>query len=107
VTTRRGTDDETRWADAESILDGTPTESATRRLRQFRRRTWTTLAVVLVVCLAGGGLVGWAIGSSHGHHGGSDEGGASGWVEVLGLVVVVAGVALAIAGLVRMRRAGA
>ena len=101
-------DDETRWADAGSILDGTPTESARRRLAQFRRRMRAGLVAAFLVALVVGGLLGWAIasGTDDGARSGTGDS-SSGWADVVALVLLAAGVVLLAVGLVRMWRAGA
>jgi hypothetical protein len=48
-----GTDtDEDRWAEAQSILDRTPTESAARRLRRSKRGRWLLILGITVGGLA-------------------------------------------------------
>ncbi len=44
------TEDEMRWAEAQSILDGAPTESAKRRLRRSRQLAGLFVAAVLLLC---------------------------------------------------------
>jgi hypothetical protein len=43
------TDDDARWAEAQSILDRTPTESAAQRLRRARRNRWFLVAGLVLV----------------------------------------------------------
>ena len=45
-------DDEARWAEAESILDRTPTESAAERVRRSRRNRWLLVAGFVLVGVA-------------------------------------------------------
>jgi hypothetical protein len=51
------TDDEARWAEAQSILDRAPTESAAERLRRARRNRWLLVAGLTLVSLGLGVLV--------------------------------------------------
>ena len=51
------TDDDARWADALSLLERTPTESAAQRLRRARRLRWLFVASLLLVTLALGAIV--------------------------------------------------
>jgi hypothetical protein len=44
--------DEARWAEAQSILDRTPTESAERRMRRSRRLMVSIVVVVELVTMA-------------------------------------------------------
>src|SRR5690349_2916998 len=41
-------DDEIRWAEAQSILDRTPTEFAAQRLRRSRRNRWLLVAALVL-----------------------------------------------------------
>jgi hypothetical protein len=50
-------DDEARWAEAQSILDRTPTDSAEQRLRRARRNRWLLVGGFVLLCLAAGVLV--------------------------------------------------
>lgn len=45
-------DDEARWAEAQSILDRTPTESAELRLRRSRRNRWLLIVAFVLLGLA-------------------------------------------------------
>ena len=97
--------DEDRWAEAQSLLDRTPTESAAERLRRWRRLRLSfvlgvsaaSLVLALVVVL----LVG---------HGTASETDPPVWqqvaglgVEALALVVIVAGLVLQLKGNRRLR----
>ena len=50
--TDRTADDEARWAEAQSLLDRRPTESAAQRLRRSRRNRWLLIAALVLVGLA-------------------------------------------------------
>ena len=50
-------DVESRWAEAQSILDRAPTESATERLRRARRNRWLLVVGLILVSLAVGVLI--------------------------------------------------
>jgi hypothetical protein len=97
--------DEDRWAEAQSLLDRTPTESAEERLRRWRRLRLSvvlgvsaaSLVLALVVVLLAG-------------HGTAAETEPPVWqqvaglgVEVLALVVIVAGLVLQLKGNRRLR----
>jgi hypothetical protein len=51
------TDDAARWAEAQSILDRTPTGSAEARLRRARRNRWLLIVGFVLVSIAVGILV--------------------------------------------------
>jgi len=76
--------DEDRWAEAQSLLDGVPTESADRRLPRARRLTLLIVAAVVVVSAALA-LVALAWFGDGLPDGGSDDGPL--WRQVAGLVV--------------------
>jgi len=89
------TDDEARWAEAQSLLDRLPTESAEERLRRWRRRM-----VLLVVAVGlGGAAVGLVVvllfRGTLTHRVETPL-----WQEITGLVVMGLALVLMIAGLV-------
>jgi hypothetical protein len=89
-------DDEARWAEARSILDRTPTESAGQRLRRGRRRTVFLVASILLVSTAvAAALVVLFRGSVEARppH-------VPTWQVVLGFVIAGAGLLLQLCGLV-------
>lgn len=87
--------DEARWAEARSILDRTPTESADQRLRRGRRRTAFLVASILLVSTAvAAALVLLFRGSVEARpH-------VPTWQVVLGFVIAGAGLVLQLCGLV-------
>lgn len=90
------TDDETRWADAESLLGDAPTESAERRLRRWEVHQMVIVigAVVLGVAVFIG--LGVVFQSSPGERSAH----VRGWQEVTGLVLMGIGLVVLIAALV-------
>lgn len=97
------TSDEDRWAHAESIVDGAPTDEARRLLRRFRRRVLALFAVVVVVSGIVGGLVGALVA------GDSPEPTTDppwGWAQTLGLVLAAAGLVVMASLLVVQWRSG-
>jgi hypothetical protein len=97
--------DEDRWAEAQSLLDRTPTESAEERLRRWRR-----LRLSFVIGLSAAGLVLALVVVLLVGHGAADEAEPPVWqqvaglgVEVLALVVIVAGLVLQLKGNRRLR----
>ena len=83
------TSEEARWADAHSLLDRAPTESASQRLRRWRRLRVLLLASVLLVSAAVGLVLVVVFGGTSAH---ADE--APTWQAVLGFVVAGAGLVL-------------
>jgi hypothetical protein len=104
VTERTDTE---RWADAESILDGDPTEFALSEIRRFRRRmrylTWS-LGVFLVVVIAAGVVV-VLVGGHSGHHATAPTRTPL-WQEIAGLCLNGLGLLLIVGGLVHHFRSG-
>lgn len=80
------TDDEARWADAQSLLDRAPTESASQRLRRWRRLRVLMLASVLLVSAALGLVLVVLFGGTSGH---TEQ--APTWQAVVGFLVAGAG----------------
>ena len=76
--------DEDRWVEAQSLLDGLPTESAHQRLRRARRLNLLIVAVVVVLS-ATLGLVALAWFGDGSFDGGSDDGPL--WRQIAGLVI--------------------
>jgi MFS family permease len=95
-------EDDERWVDAESILDGAPTESARRRMRRMRRMF---LSLVVGLGLVGG-LVGGVVGAliSDGDRTSSAPDRTPGWQETTGLVVAAVGLVVMVVGLVLLWR---
>jgi MFS family permease len=96
---------EDRWAEVQSLLDRTPTESAEERLRRWRR-----LRLSFVIGLSAAGLVLALVVVLLVGHGTADEAEPPVWqqvaglgVEVLALVVIVAGLVLQLKGNRRLR----
>ena len=87
--------DEARWAEAQSLLDRMPTESAEERLRRWRRLRML-LSVGLVLAGAAVGLVVLLL------VGAGADGAEDGplWQDILGLGVIVVGFVLTVVGLV-------
>ena len=98
-----GTEDDERWAQAQSVLDQQPTHAASARLR--RRRQWALSAGIgaTLVSVAVGVLI-YALLS--GDDGGSERADPPGWQQVAGLVVLGIGMVIEVWGLVVMWRAG-
>jgi hypothetical protein len=97
--------DADRWAEARSLLDRTPTESAEERLRRWRRLRLSFVLGLAVVGLALGLLVVLVVG-----HGTAAETQPPGWqqvaglgVEALALVVIVIGLVFQLKGNRRLR----
>jgi MFS family permease len=93
--------DDERWAAAESILDGSPTQWARPRMRRQRR--------LIVSIIIGLGLLGGVIGGLVVAVGGNDDlesthNEASGWQLGAGLVLGGAGLVVMIVGLVLLLR---
>ncbi len=86
--------DEARWADALSLLDRAPTESASRRLRLWRRSRVLLLVSVLLVSAVAGVVAAVLAGDVSGR---GEE--VPTWQSVVGYVVAVAGLALQCTGL--------
>jgi hypothetical protein len=102
VTERTDTE---RWADAESILDGDPTEFALSELRRFRRRMryliWSLGAFLVLVVAAG--VVVALLGGHSGHHAAAPTRTPL-WQEIAGLCLNGLGLVLIVVGLVRYFR---
>ena len=96
------TSDEQRWADAESILDGVPTEEARRRLRRFRR---TVLALVVGLAVVGG-VLGGIVGAAGAHRSRPTPDPAWGWQQTVGLVLGLVGMVVVVVVLVVQWRSG-
>ncbi len=100
------TDDE-RWAAAESIVDGNPSEFAVHQLRRFRRRMriliWSLVgfAVVGVVAI----VVVVVVFGHHGQHP-TARPRVPVWQEITGLGVTGAGIVVLVVGLVGYFRSG-
>lgn len=90
------TDDEARWADAESLLDDAPTESAQLRLR--RRERYEMLIVIGAVVLGLAVFIGLGV-VFHGSFG-EQPAHVPVWQEVTGLVLMGIGLVVLIAALV-------
>jgi hypothetical protein len=88
-------DDDARWAEAQSLLDRLPTESAEASLRRWRMRM-VLLVVALVLGGAALGLVVVLAVSGGGQH--RDD--VPTWQEITGLVVMGFALVLMIVGLV-------
>jgi MFS family permease len=95
------TDDEKRWAQAESILRDAPTLDAEQAIRRRRRAAWVLVAALIVLGLAIGLFAALLLGR---HHRAVHEVAAG--QEITGLVVIVLGLAVELAGLVLQVRAG-
>ena len=89
------TGDEERWAEARSLLDRTPTESAEQRLRRWRRHRVVALAALLLVSAAVGVILAVLVGGVA-----SDASEAPAWPQVTGFVIAAAGLALQLSGVV-------
>jgi nitroreductase len=81
--------DEARWADAQSLLDRAPTESADQRLRRWRRLRVLLLASVLLVSAAVGVMLAVLFSGPSAH---AKE--APTWQAVFGFVIAAAGLVL-------------
>lgn len=84
------TSDEDRWAQARSILDGTPSEEAQHRLRRAQRRNLLAVAGVTLVVL---GAVAAFVWSADGAPGDTEN--VPAWRSVTGLLVMLAGIVVA------------
>lgn len=96
------TDDDARWAQAQSILDEQPTHEASEHLRRRRRLVLAALLGLAVAGVAVGVLV-FALASGEG---GLERADPPVWQEVTGLVVQGIGLVIEGYGLVVMLRAG-
>ena len=85
--------DEARWADAHSLLDRAPTESASQQLRRWRRSRVLLLVSVLLVSAVVGVVAFVLAGGSSGR----DEEVPT-WQSVVGFVVAGAGLTLQCVG---------
>ena len=94
------TPDENRWSEALSLLDGNPPEAAQRRLRRARRLQM--LVLVLLVAAGVGAL--FALDASAGAESDSDD--EPLWRSLTGLVVLLAGIVVALPAGVRQLREG-
>ena len=97
------TDDETRWAEAQSLLDDVPTESAERRARRsLRTRILIGLAVGVFVGAPLGIGVAWLADRSAD---GATSADAPLWQEITGLAVAGAGLLVLFGGVIAQFRA--
>ena len=100
--------DEQRWADAESILDGGPSEFAVQELRRRRRRMrillWSSLGFVLLAVVVSVVLI--AVLGQHSHHAPTHRR-VPVWQEITGLAVNGIGLVVLVVGLVGYVRSGA
>lgn len=96
------TDDDARWAQAQSILDEQPTDEASEHLRRRRRAVLAALIGSCVAAVAVGALVFVSL-SGDGGPGRADP---PAWQQVTGLVVQGMGLVIEVYGLVVMMRAG-
>lgn len=95
------TDDEARWAEARSLLDGTPSGSARRRLRR-----WRTLRLLFVASVVLTGAVAGLV--VHLVLDGGVDGAADGtplWRRITGFTVVALGLVVTVVGAVTQVRA--
>jgi hypothetical protein len=101
------TDDE-RWADAESILDGDPSEFALSELRRFRRRMryliWS-LGGLVVITVAVGVVMAFVFSGHHPQHAAASTRTPVGQ-EIAGLATNGVGLVVLVVGLVRYFRSG-
>jgi hypothetical protein len=84
------TSDEDRWAQAQSILDGTASEGTKQQLRRAQRRNLLIVAGLVVVVL---GVVVAVVWSGDGPQSDSDD--APLWRSLTGLLVMLAGIVVA------------
>lgn len=100
--------DEQRWADAQSIVDGDPSEFAVQELRRRRRRLkillWSSLGLLLL--LVAGSVVLIVVFGNHRHHAPPHHH-VPVWQEITGLAVNGAGLVVIVVGLVGYVRSGA
>lgn len=89
-----------RWAEAQSILDRVPTESAEQRLRQWRQRRLLLVAAVILMTLAVAVVV-FVVVRGRPHHSTAE---VPTWQTVLGLVITGAGVVFQCYGVVVLLR---
>lgn len=94
------TSDEDRWAQAQSLLDGTASEAVQRRLHRAQRLQLLLLVVVLAVVF--GGM--FALGVFSDSDAPSDSDDAPLWRLLAGLLVMLAGLVLAFPAAVRQVR---
>ena len=95
-------DDDARWAEAQSILDRSPTPSAEQRLRRWRNGRWALVAALLVVGSAVGVLVSVVLTGSSG----AEAPEPSAAQQAVGFWISGAGYVLAIVGFVLLVRGG-
>lgn len=100
--------DAERWVDAESILDGNPTEFALHQVRRYRRLMrsliWSLLCFFVIAFASG--VVAVIFLRGHAHHTATPPR-TPAWQEITGLSVTVAGIVLLAVALVRYFRSGA
>lgn len=84
------TTDEDRWDQALSILDGSPSEEARRRLRRAQRLNLLAVAAVVVIVL---GIVAAFVWSGDGAQ--SESADPPAWRSLTGLLVMLAGIVVA------------
>lgn len=94
------TSDEDRWSEAQSLLEGTPSEPALQRRRRGR---WTFL-LVLVIALAVGMAAGLAVIAWSGADG-SESDDRPLWRSITGLLLILAGMVVAAPAVFRLIRA--
>lgn len=94
-------DDQARWAEAEARLVRGPTPVDLHRTRRYRRRVWLLAAVLLVLALATGLLIGSDRGDSA-----EPDADVAAWREVAGIALSGLGLLVTVVGAVRGWRAG-
>lgn len=94
------TSDAERWAQAQELLDGIPSDAAQRRLRRAQRLNLLGLAVVLAVVL--GSM--FALDVWSGSDAQSDSDDTPLWRSITGLVVLLAGAVVAFRAALRQIR---
>jgi hypothetical protein len=97
---REAVDDETRWAEAQSLLDRTPTESAEQRLRRWRQLRILFIATVLVL----GAAVGVVLTVLFNGTFKSEASEVPTWQTVMGFSIAGAGLVLQVFGVVTLWR---
>jgi hypothetical protein len=99
--------DAQRWADAESILDGDPSEFAVHQLSRYRRRLrtliWSLVAVFLITAVTGVVVI---VVFGHHHHHATAHTRVPLWQEIAGLIVQGAGLVFLVVGFAGHVRSG-
>jgi hypothetical protein len=99
--------DAERWADADSIVDGHPTEFALQELQRYRRRMkrliWSLVGFMVLVAVATALVV---IFFGHHSHSAATRPRTPLWLEIAGLSCTIAGTVILVIGLVRYVRSG-